>query len=131
MNSNHVALNIVTKGLLNISNITKGIVYQLVLKSQKRRHGGSGKEYPDYNSDPEFYDKNQQIPLYYEKEPLYNEINKYEEEDIELIKVYVDWDKRGKAFKKIEAKLIEKYVKAEILKETSKNIKIEILKKPD
>ena len=118
MNSNHVALNLVTKGLLNISNITKGIVYQLVLKKVKKRRGGSS---PDV----------QKPPLYYEREPLFTEIKKHDEEDIELIKVYVDWDKRSKTFKKIEAKLIEKYVKAEILKETSKNIRIEILKKPD
>lgn len=119
MNSNHNAINIVTKGLLNISNITKGLVYKLVIKKTKKRHGGSSA------------DTIQKPPLFYEREPLYNEINNYNEEDIELIKVYVDWNKRGKAFKKIEAKLIEKYVKAEILKETSKNIKIEILKKPD
>jgi hypothetical protein len=119
MNSNHNALNIVTKGLVNISNITMGLVYQLVLKKTKRKHGGSSA------------DTLKVPPLYYEREPLYNEINKYQEDDIELIKVYVDWDKRGKVFKKIEAKLIEKHIRAEILNETSKNIKIELLKKPD
>lgn len=123
MNTNHNALNLVTKGLLNISSITKGVVYQIVFKNKKIRGGGSAYE---------------EIlpPLYYEKQNLYNEIHKLEEDDIKIIKVHVDWDKHGKVFKtldekRIEVKLIKKHIKAEILKETNKNIKIELIIKPD
>lgn len=114
MSINHIATNLVTKGLLNISNITKGMIlvgYEIVFK----KRGGSSA------------DVKKTIPLHYERESLYNEIKRHDEEDIELIKVYVDWNKNGKGFRKIEAKLLRSQIEAEILNETRKKIKVQIL----
>jgi hypothetical protein len=113
---NHFATNLVTKGLLNISNITKGMIlisYEIVFK----KRGGGGGWTP------------KQVPLHYSKDSLYDELRKHDEDDIDYIKVYVDWsDHSLKGFKKIEVKLIKAYIEAEILKETTKKITVQIIK---
>ena len=111
---NHITTNLVTKGLLNISNITKGMIliqYEIVFK----KRGGGGGESP-------------RIPLHYDRESLYNELRKHNEEDVDYIKVFVDWNNHGlKGFKKIEVKLLKAHIEAELLQETSKNFKVQIL----
>jgi len=109
MITNHIALNLVTKGLLNISDITKGMIIfiQIVTPTKKGSRGGSG----DY--------------AYELDSPLFKKIE--ELDNINFIKVYVDWNKSINKNKKIEAKLIKKYIEAEILKETGKKLKVKII----
>lgn len=107
---NHITTNLITKGLLNISNITKGFIlvnYEIVFKKK----GGSS-----------VY-----IPLHYEKDTLFNEIRKHKEDDIDLIKVHVNWNMNTKNNETIKVELIKKQIEAEILLETSKNIKVVII----
>jgi len=112
---NHLVTNLVTKGLLNISNITKGFIqfsYEIVF----RKRGGGGANVPKVT-----------VPLHYERESLYDEIRRHDEEDIELIKVYVSRNGAFKGFKKVEAKLLKNNIEAEILNETKRKINVEII----
>lgn len=116
--SNHIATNLVTKGLLNISDITKGMIsitgYQIVTK---RRGGGSS--YDDVENYPIFKKIN-------DKKELFNEI-KNQVDEIDYIKVEVDWFREHKYPTLIEVKLIKSFIEAEILNETGKNIRVELL----
>ena len=113
MSTNHTSINLVTKGLLNISNITKGLLniigYQIVL----RKRGGSSAK-PITLS----YGKN-------EEKDFFDNIRKQEE--IDYIKVNVEWKKSFKGNKFIEVKLIKEHIQAQTLKETGKNIIVELL----
>ena len=112
---NHITTNLVTKGLLNISNITKGFIqssYEIVF----RKRGGGSADVPKKT-----------IPLHYERESLYDEIRRHEEDDIELIRVYVNRDGKYKGFKKVEAILLKNNIEAEILNETNRKINVEII----
>jgi len=114
---NNIATNLVTKGLLNISNITKGMIiigYEIIIR--KGGHGRSGAyagptvlPYKRIEDEKEFY----------------NDINKYE--DIDVIRVQIKWDKKFKGPRLIEAKLIKAHIEAEILKETGRNITVELI----
>lgn len=110
---NHIATNLVTKGLLNISNITKGMIeikYEIVF----RKRGGGAQKAPS---------------LHYDKESLYDEIRRHEEDDIECIKVYVDWEGAPrKGTKKIKAQLLKTFIEAEILENTTRNVSVQIIK---
>lgn len=109
---NHIAVNLATKGLLNISNITKGMILINFVVIFKRRGGGGGYATP---------------PLYYDsKEPLFRKIEE-QGDDIESIKVYVDWNKSVTANYKMEAVLLKTQIEAEILNETGKVINVEII----
>jgi hypothetical protein len=111
---NHITTNLITKGLLNISNITKGMIlisYEIVF----RKRGGGGGQGP-------------RVPLHYDRESLYDELRRHDENDIELIKVYVDWTAGKKGSKKIKAELMKTYIEAEILQETSKKISVQIIR---
>ena len=112
MISNHIALNLVTKGLLNISNVTKGMItFVTIVTPRKKGKGGSGGNYV-YKGE---YDT-----------PFFKKIE--EVEDISIIQVHIDWDKMPKDVnKKVEVKLLKKYIKAEILKETGKNLNVKII----
>jgi len=120
MSINHIATNLVTKGLLNMSNITKGMIiigYEIIFK---KGSGGSG----DYaGTDPT-------VPfrtIRNDKE-LFDQIKKHDNiEDIDIIKVKINWKKKYKGDKSIDAKLIKSHIEAEILKETGKNITVEII----
>lgn len=109
---NHIVTNLVTKGLLNISNITKGMLtisYEIVFR---KRGGGPQRE----------------VPLHYDRESLFDEIRRHDEDDIDLIKVYVDWNKNViKGMKKIEVKLLKMQIEAEIFDKTSKKITVQII----
>ena len=113
MNPNHIALNLATKGLLNISNITKGmlIILQYVIVTKK---GGS----PPYiqKEDYRYYNNEQE---------LYQDIRR--NEDIDYIKVFVNWDKSKKDNILVEAILLKKKIETELLTETGKNINVEII----
>jgi hypothetical protein len=117
MSINHFATNLVTKGLLNMSNITKGMViigYEIIRK--KKGGGGSGA-----------YDGGPSLPYkkIYDERELYDDISKYD--DIDIIKVKVNWEKKYKGPRLIEAKLIKTHIEAQILKETGKSITVELI----
>lgn len=105
---NHIATNLITKGLLNMSNITKGLIsftYEIVFK----KNGGSG------------------VPLHYNRESLYHEIKQHKEDDIELIKVYISSSSSSKNFKKIDVQFLKKSIEVELLQETNKKINVQII----
>ena len=110
---NHITTNLVTKGLLNISKITNGMIqlkYQIILK---KRGGSSANVVKSYDNDDSFYE----------------ELRTHNEKDIDCIKVYVDWKGASlKAFKKIEVKLLKEHIEAEILLKTNKKFTVEIIK---
>lgn len=109
--SNHIALNLVTKGLLNISNLTKGIISLIEIVTPRRKaSGGSGAYAYDHEYGPNLFKK-----------------IKEEEDDISVINVHVDWEKAKNENIKIEVKLLKAYIEAEILKETGKNLNVEII----
>jgi len=113
---NHITTNLVTKGLLNISNITKGMI-QITYEIVFRKRGGGGEYGP-------------RVPFHNDRESLYDELRRHQEEDIELIKVYVNWNDHSlKGFKKIEVKLLKAHIEAEILQETFKKVNVEIINK--
>jgi hypothetical protein len=111
--TNHLAKDLVTKGFLDISILTKGFVlpfsYEIVTKKKRKRGGGSGvKVYDDLKRD----------------------LQEFQQEDVEYIKVYVDWYKQVKRNKKVYATLVERKVEAvlyEVYKENKIPIKIEIV----
>ena len=112
---NHIALNMVTKGLLNISNITKGVIltYEIVYKKKK---GGSSVD-PTARG---YYNNK-------EEEEFFNNIKKRKSDEIDVIKVKIDWNKTKKSDRKIEAVLLKKHIEAELLNKTGKNLKVEIV----
>jgi len=110
---NHIAVNLVTKGLLNISNITKGMLLVNYVIIFKRRGGGGG-----YANPPLHYDND---------EALFKKIREQNEDEIDSIKVYVDWQRVGRGFRKVEANLIKHRIEAQILNETGKNITVEVV----
>lgn len=115
MTTNHIATNLVTKGLLNMSNITKGMIitgYQIIPS------GGGGGAYAGYVGPPAYK------RILDDEREFYNDINKYQ--DIDVIKVQVKWDKKYKGPRVIEATLIKARIEAEILKETGRNITVEL-----
>jgi hypothetical protein len=109
MSINHIATNLVTKGLLNISDITKGFIiigYEIVPPPHfKGKRGGSS----PFISETDFYES----------------IKKYE--DVDVIKVRIDWKKKYKGNKLIEAKLIKSHIETRILEETGKKINVELI----
>jgi len=113
--SNHIALNLVTKGIFDtVALTTKGMIVLLFEIVFKKRGGSPAR-----------------APLQFQKEEeMYQELFKYPEEEIDYIKVYVDWSKK-KSTKIVEASLIQKKIEAQILEKTGKNIKVELTKKPD
>jgi hypothetical protein len=110
---NHLAINLVTKGLLNMSNITKGMIiigYEIVLTKKK---GGGSSPYVS-------------IPYKREDEKeFFNEIKK--RDDIDVIKVKIDWKKKYKGDKLIEGTLIKSHIETQILNETGKHITVELI----
>ena len=110
---NHIATNLITKGLLNISNITKGMI-EIKYEIFFRKKGGGAQKAPS---------------LHYDEESLYDEIKRHDEEDIDYIKVYVDWKgSPRKGTKKIKAELLKSFIEADILEKTSKKVSVQIIK---
>lgn len=111
---NHFTKNIITKGWLNISALYKGFVLPFFKYEIISKKGGS----------PYI------ISSGYREENLYRDLTKIKEDEIDIIKVYVNWDKDSQKYnKKIFAKLIKKKIEVELLeKKFSKfNIKVEII----
>lgn len=92
---------------MNISLLTKGFilpVFEYVIITRRRRHGGMGLG------------------------PLQDDIKKIGIDEIDVIKVYVDWykHKKTKKDKKIYAEIVEKKISAELMKEFNEEIKIDV-----
>lgn len=106
---NHFAKNLITKGWLNISALTKGFILPYFRYVIRRRGGGT-------------YDG-------YGEENFYRDLRKNKPKDIDVIEVYVDWNKKKtKHDKKIYVELIKKKIEVKLLKEHKeyKDIKIDV-----
>jgi hypothetical protein len=115
---NHLATNLVTKGLLNISNITKGMLileYRLVIK---KKGGGIGKP-PSIKLG---YPEEETIYSPFKKDKFFEDIKQIEE--IDYIEVRLD---KSKKIGILESKLIKTQIEVEILKNTGKKLKVEII----
>lgn len=121
---NHLAINLVTKGLLNISNMTKGMVvigYEII---KKRKSGGGSGAYAGITLP---YGKTHYEPTFKDPKDFYKDIKEIDD-DVDLIEVYVKWDKQiNTKDKKIEVEMIQRKIEAIILQETNKNIKVQII----
>jgi len=107
---NHIATNLISKGLLYSLPLTDGILlhnvqYEIITHNLSTRRTGSG----DYNK-------------------FIKEVN--QTEDITAIKVYIDWWKKLDRNSRINVELLENDIKkkiyADIIVEKKKDIKIEL-----
>lgn len=106
---NHFAKNLLTKGWMNISALTKGFILPYFRYVIRRRGGGA-------------YDG-------YSEEKFYEDLRKNKPEDIDVIEIYVDWKKsKSKHGKKIFVELIKKKIEATLIKEHKnyKDVKIDV-----
>ncbi len=105
---NHWAKNIITRGNMNISAITKGFILPNFTFRIRRKGGGSSVEGEGYGQ-------------------LQKELEKQlRKADIEAIEVYIQWNKGVEHNKKIYAELIEKKISAKLLGDTGNEYKIEV-----
>ena len=107
---NHFAKNIITKGWLNISALYKGFILPHFKYEIRRNRGGSP-----------------QLTSGYKEEQLYRDLRKEKEEDVDVIVVYVEWDKKlHKYDKHIYVELIHKKISAKLLEQNLPNYKIDV-----
>lgn len=106
---NHFAKNLITKGWLNISALTKGFILPFFRYTIYKKGGGA------YDGSG-YYELQRDLA-----------IAKNKKEEIEGIKVYVDWNKHVHKYgKEIYAELIIKKIEAELLKQTKEKYKITV-----
>ena len=109
--SNHTVLNLITKGFLNTSVQTNGII--------------------DVNMRYEIIDPDGSIIGSGAGFPTFEKIKKQKinPEEINLIKIYVNWSKQSEKWKKIQVSKINKQINVEILKmkQNKKHINVEII----
>ena len=108
---NHFAKNIITKGWLNVSALYKGFVLPFFKYEIRRKRGGGAQNV---------------ISSGYREDNLYRDLSKLKEEDVDVIVVYVDWDKKTKRGQKIYAELIKNTIEAELLKQHMPKFNIEV-----
>lgn len=112
--SNHITNNIITKGWLNISAITKGFIlptFQYIIYVKKK--GGVSAFEPHPKDDKHLYD----------------DLKKLKEQgvDVDHIEVFVNWDKQPfKWGKNITAQLIQKKIEVELLNNLHNNYNISV-----
>ncbi len=113
---NHWAKNLITRGNMNISAITKGFILPSFKFIIRRKGGGS----PQYGEGIDH---------------LKTELKKLTGktyDDVELIEVYVDWNKEvEKHSKEVYVELIQKKIEVQLLKSIKEKykIKVELIKK--
>lgn len=108
---NHIANNILTRGNMNISSLTKGFILPYFEYEIIKASGGSG----SYKGTG-----------YYELQRHLDEMRKNKEE-VGVIKVKVDWYKNNKKYnKKIYAELIIKKIEAQLIEKFEKKFKITV-----
>ena len=109
---NHWVKNIITRGNMNISAITRGFILPSFKFVIRRRRGGSPADV--IGEGPH--------QLRHELEEL-----RKRNEEVDAIDVYVEWNKDvEKHGKKIYVKLIEKKITADLLKYTNEKYKINV-----
>jgi hypothetical protein len=109
--TNHIATNIITRGNMNISALTKGFILPFFTYEIRTKAGGSGA----YKG-----------ASLYELERDLAEIRKKKEE-VDAILVFVDWNKKVSRFgKEVYAELIMKKIEAELIKSTNEKYKITV-----
>jgi hypothetical protein len=109
MYSNHITTNIITRGNMNTSALTKGFILPVFKYEIRLRRGGIS--YGDS------YDN------------LKDKLKKLEQEkeEIDYINVYIDWNKdKSETDKKIYVKLIKKNIEVKLLKDTHKHYSITV-----
>lgn len=113
---NHWARNIITRGNMNISALYKGFVLPAFKFVIRRKHGGSSVQGEGLGH-------------------LHKELHKlsgHSYEDVDLIEVYIDWNKEvEKHGKLVYVELMKKRITANLVKSTNKkfDIKVELVKK--
>ena len=99
MITNHWTNNVLTRGNMNISAITKGFIFPSLSYIIRKKGGGGdqkGDSYEEFQKDLERLRK--------------------EQEEIDAITVYVNWNKEvDKYGKKVYVELIENKIRAELL----------------
>ena len=111
---NHWAKNIITKGWLNISALYKGFVLPYFKYEIRRKRGGSATWASGHK-----------------EEQLYRDLRKEKEEDVDVIQVYVEWNKDvNKYGKKIFVELVKKKIEVQLLEKNlpKYNIDVKIIK---
>ena len=101
--TNHIATNIVTKGLIYSFPLTEGILTNLqyeIITVTGRKHGGIS-----------WVD-------------LQRDIHKYD--DITAIKVYIDWFRKTDREKYVSVQLLQKKIYAELLQSNNNSINIQV-----
>ena len=110
--SNHLTNNILTRGNMNISALTKGFILPFFKYEIKKKHGG-GSLYGDgyENLQKELINQKQSGVTY---------------EDVDIT-VFVDWDKsQNKENKEIYVKLIQKKIEVQLLENTKNKYSINV-----
>ena len=106
---NHWARNIITRGNMNISALTKGFIlptFKFIIR--KRRGGGSSVQGEGLGH-------------------LKRELSGQTYDDIDIIEVYIDWNKEvDKYGKDVYVELIKKKIEVQLLKSTNEKFKITV-----
>ena len=111
---NHFVKNILTKGWLNISAMTKGFILPFFKYEIIRKRGGGDTE-------------GSKLASGYREENLIRDLRSLEEDDIEVIKVYVNWDKNAQKYdKKIYVELIKKKIEVKLVEQNLSKIRIDV-----
>jgi len=109
--NNHIANNIITRGNMNISALTKGFILPYFIYEIRRKHGG-GSLYG------EGYDK------------LQKDLQKLDSKDIDAIIVKVNWNRNQSKYNKyIYAELIKNKIEVQLIEniKINYNITVELL----
>jgi hypothetical protein len=109
---NSFAKNIITKGWLNISALYKGFVLPFFKYEIFKKRGGGGQTV---------------LSSGYKEENLFRDLRTIKEDDVDLIKVYIDWSKNKQNYtKKIYAELIKKKIEVELIEKKLPKFNIEV-----
>ena len=119
-NKNHLASNIITKGWMNISALTKGIILPTCKYIIRKRKGGLA-------GNDGWIDTRKR-----DEQHLIDDLRKIREngEEIESITVFVNWDHQADKYgKTVYAQLIQKKIEAKLLYNDldSHTIKVELI----
>jgi len=111
--TNHLAHNIITRGNMNISALTKGFILpQFRYEIRRSRHGGGSSYGEGYNELHKDLDR--------------HKLSGITQEDYDIF-VYVDWDgKQDKHGKEIYVELIQNKIEVQLLTDTNEKYKINV-----
>jgi len=105
---NHFTKNLITKGWLNISVLFKGFILPYFRYEIRKRGGGS-------------------LASGYKEENLIRDLKKLKIDEVDVIKVYINWDKKIKKYdKKIYVELIKNKIGVKLLENKLSKFKIDV-----